>query len=85
VDGRKVVVVNAWPDRSNTTRSQIALHTEAGDRSLSLSIRTIDTIVSTKELKARRRSAKVLIPWSELVKYATVQETKDGLDNPKVR
>jgi len=51
----------------------------------SLSIRTIDTIVSTKELKARRRSAKVLIPWSELVKYATVQETKDGLDNPKVR
>jgi excisionase family DNA binding protein len=64
----------------NTSITRILHDRESAAEQLSISVRSLDYLVANKKLGIRRIGKRVLIPHSELVKFARADHPESVLD-----
>ena len=69
-DGDNVVVINHRKSSSDWHR--MLYSREEAARQLSISVRALDYYIASKLIQTRRKGRKVLIPHSELVRFASM-------------
>lgn len=53
-------------------------------RQLSISVRSLDYLIATRKLATRRLGKKVMVPYSELVRFSKADHFEDMAADPKV-